>query len=560
MRTRGLCFCLLLALTGCGNIGDERGFDSNSGDGGTPGSDAGNTLGPQLRRLSAEEYANSVRDAFRLTPLPLDTGTPGRPIYAPITSLPPDFMGASGFPENATTPAELDLYAYFGTGDHITTDHLQDLLAVAPCDPTAQGEEACARGLIRGLAPLYRGTLDTDAENNLFQLYQAVRAIKPNQTDPPPSPQESSRVMVSGMLSSPSFLYLGFSREVGTARTPLSPADLEARLARFFWASIPDATGLSAAAGGKLQDDASVSAEVDRLMADAPRFSRGLIEFTAQWLGLNNMELLSKKDPAWSPALVAAFRFEVGEFVRQVIENDDAKLSTLLTAKYSAGTPDSVAFYGNPQTSPITDYHDTFKITLPTVREGLLMLPSFLSVYAHMDSSSPVKRGRWVLNNLFCRSMPPPPPNVVMNGDAGAGAATTGRAALEQQVKDPQCAGCHDTLDPLGFPFETFDAIGQYRLTDNGFPVDASTTLNGTDVDGDTKTPVEFVERIAQSKQVQACFATKLFEFALGRSNTGTDDASLQQLVTSFQGSGGDIRALMKAIALSESFRSYLPQ
>jgi Protein of unknown function (DUF1588)/Protein of unknown function (DUF1592)/Protein of unknown function (DUF1585)/Protein of unknown function (DUF1595) len=519
--------------------------DDGRSDAAAPDNNA--ALGSSLRRLTSYEYENSLRDSLNLSARPLDAN--GRPMYAPITSLPAEIG------QNLTTPSMVELRAYLDTADVLATQHLATALKLVPCTPSTD-ETACAQQLVTALgSSLFRGGLTADLTNDLIQLYQTTRALKDDNGNAV-SAQEATRVMISGMLASPNFLYLGFSRTVAGARAPLSPIDLAGRLASFFWASGPDDTARAAAASGGLSDDAAVDKEIDRLIGDSERFGRGIILFARQWLGLDDIDVLTKTNTTWDAQSPAAFRFESEEFVRYVIQKDDAKLSTILTADYSVGIPQNVSFYGNPKTTPLA-YYQTYKIPLPSTRRGLLMQPSFLSIHAHTESSSPVKRGQWVLNKLLCNTVPPPP--FTINSDpAPRPSGTSTRQQLEAQTSNPQCSGCHKTLNSLGFPFENFDEIGAYRTMDNGVPVDASSALSGTDVDGPVSTPVEFASRLANSAKVRQCFATQLFQFALGRPSVAGDKSSLESVQASFESSKGDIRALFKSIAMSEAFRSHM--
>lgn len=549
----GLVMASALTLAAC--TGPEYDFNrsnrpldsSDHGRSDAAAPDSYGALGSSLRRLTRYEYENSLRDSLKLKPRPLDAN--GRPMYAPITSLPAEIG------QNLTSPSIVELRAYLDTADELATQHLATALELGRCTPSTD-ETACAQGLVTALgSSLFRGGLTADRTNDLIQLYQTTRALKDDNGNAA-SAQEATRVMLSGMLASPNFLYLGFSQTVAGARAPLSPIDLAGRLASFFWASGPDDTARAAAASGGLSDDAAVNKEIDRLIGDNERFGRGIILFTRQWLGLDGIDVLTKTNPTWDAQSPVAFRFESEEFVRYVIQKDDAKLSTLLTADYSVGIPQNVSFYGNPQTTPLT-YYQTYKIPLPSTRRGLLMQPSFLSLLANTESSSPVRRGKWVLNNLLCKTIAPPP--FTINSDLPprpSGKST--RQQLEPLSSNPQCSGCHRTLDPLGFPFESFDEIGAYRTMDNGVPVDTSSALSGTDVDGPVSTPVEFASRLANSAQVRQCFATQLFQFALGRPPVEGDKASLESVRASFESSKGDIRALFKSIAMSEAFRSHM--
>ena len=193
---------------------------------------------------------NALRDSLKLSARPLDAN--GRPMYAPITSLPAEIG------QNLTTPSVVELRAYLDTADVLATQYLARALELARCTPSTD-ETACAQGLVTALgSSLFRGGLTADLTKDLNGLYQTTRSLKDDKGNAA-SAQEALRVMISGMLASPNFLYLGFSQTVAGARAPLSPIDLAGRLASFFWASGPDDTARAAAASGGLSDDAAVN-------------------------------------------------------------------------------------------------------------------------------------------------------------------------------------------------------------------------------------------------------------------------------------------------------------
>jgi hypothetical protein len=191
-------------------------------------------------------------------------------------------------------------------------------------------------------------------------------------------------------------------------------------------------------------------------------------------------------------------------------------------------------------------------------RSGLLTQASLLSLTAHSDSTSPTRRGKFVLDQLLCQSPPPPPPNV----DFKLPPPVPGQSARQRfaaHTTNPTCAGCHLYIDPIGFGFESYDAIGRFQATDGGQPVDASGEIKGSvDLDGPFVGAVALARKLVASNQVRRCLVKQWFSFAHGRPDEAGDAASLAQALSRFGATGADVRELMIALVKTEAFRSLL--
>jgi hypothetical protein len=182
---------------------------------------------------------------------------------------------------------------------------------------------------------------------------------------------------------------------------------------------------------------------------------------------------------------------------------------------------------------------------------GLLTQASFLTVTAYPTRTSPVKRGKWVLEQLLCSAPPPPPPNVppLVNEDKPTGSL---RQRMEAHRADPVCASCHTLMDPIGFSFEHYDAIGHYRDKDDGFAIDDSGMLpDGTKFKG----PLELADLLTADARFAHCIAQQLFTYALGRGPEAYDDADLASITDAFASGGYKLRGLIEQIVLSDAFR-----
>jgi hypothetical protein len=189
-------------------------------------------------------------------------------------------------------------------------------------------------------------------------------------------------------------------------------------------------------------------------------------------------------------------------------------------------------------------------------RGGLLTQAGFLTLTSHVNRTSPVVRGKWVLDELLCQSPPPPPPDVNLSGIAMAKEqGLTQRQALEQHRADPKCNGCHQLMDPIGLGLENYDAIGRYRDMDAGKPIEAAGQLPNGDAFSGAK---ELSTRIAQTPQFSRCAVSKLYSYALGRppvtATTHLDSATLDALVQGLASSNGSFTELVRRIVQSPTF------
>ncbi|PWT84552.1 MAG: hypothetical protein C5B57_04620, partial [Blastocatellia bacterium] len=303
-------------------------------------------------------------------------------------------------------------------------------------------------------------------------------------------------------------------------RTAYALSDLEvaSRLSFFLWSSIPDEHLLDLAERGQLTKPAVLDEQVRRMLAD-PRATEALVDdFAAQWLNLRRVgEVLVNPDlyPSFDDTLLDAFKRETELFVGSTLREDRSVLD-LLRANYTFVNERLARHYGIAGI-----YGSRFRrVTLPNSdqRGGLLGNGSLLATTSYPDRTSPVLRGKYLLNNIFGLPVPPPPPGVDTNlSDTKPGAAPRSiRERLAQHRKDPGCASCHAVIDPLGFTLENFDAIGGWRTIDeSGGPVDASgTTVGGATIQGLSGLRALLLER---PDQFPRTVTEKLLAYALGR-------------------------------------------
>ena len=359
------------------------------------------------------------------------------------------------------------------------------------------------------------------------------------------------RVVITAMLQSPKFLYhVEAGGETPGSSYSVDSYALASRLSYFLWDTMPDATLFRAAADGVLGDQNERERQVDRMLA-APRAREAFGRLHRQWLRVDQLDLLTKDGasfPSFTPTLALAMKNEVSDFANHVIFEGDRRLETLFTASYTVTSdPELLAFYGSTTTAA-----DGTHPLDPSQRAGLLTRAAPMAALASSLEASPIKRGVFVRKNVLCQALPPPP-QAVTPPAVDRNASTRQRFA--QHAANPACAGCHQLIDPVGFGFEHYDAIGAYQTTQAGLPIDATGELTSSDVDGTFDGAVELSTKLARSQEVSDCVASQWFRFALDRTPTDQDECSVQQLRAALSASGGDLRELIRAIVASDAFR-----
>jgi hypothetical protein len=357
------------------------------------------------------------------------------------------------------------------------------------------------------------------------------------------------------ILSSPEFL---FRSEPDPETVPagevyaLSDIALASRLSFFLWSSIPDEELLNLAVSNKLRNDKVFDAQVDRMLRD-PKAAALVDNFAAQWLFLRNLQNFNpdtRTFPNFDDKLRQGFRTETMLFINSIIQND-ASVLDMLTADYTFVNDRLAEHYGIPNV-----YGSHFRRVQQTDpnRRGLLGQGSILTVTSYPNRTSPVLRGKWVLENIIGSPAPTPPPNVPSLTENTPGlAALSVRERLEKHRADPVCAGCHAVMDPLGFSFENFDAIGKHRVRDAAGAIDAAGELaDGTPVNGALslekalmKHPDYFVDT----------FTEKLMTYALGRGLEYYDMPVVRKITHEAGNDDYRFSAIVKGIVHSVPFR-----
>ena len=360
---------------------------------------------------------------------------------------------------------------------------------------------------------------------------------------------------LSGVLVSPSFLFRAPS--VPDEAAPgsvyrLSDIDLASRLSFFLWSSIPDETLLGLAEQGRLSDPDVLAGQVERMLFD-PKAQALIENFGGQWLHLRNVADW-RPDPErfrrFNDALRYAFQRETELFLAHLIREDRSVLE-LIDADYTFLNEPLAEFYG------IDGVRGGYFRRAPlagTGRGGVLTHGSILMVTSYPTRTSPVLRGKWILENLLGAPPPPPPPDVpeLETGDEGSAASL--REALERHRASPACAACHARLDPLGFALENFDAVGAFRTEEEeGVPVDPSGALpDGTLIDGPDGLRRVLLDRRHEFVET---LAAKLLTYALGRGVESYDQPAVREIRRRAEAREYRFSALVSAIVDSVPFR-----
>ncbi len=490
-----------------------------------------------LRRLTRAEYGRTLRDL--LGPGLIDT-----------SGLPPDEQ-ALGFDNNADVLGTSDLLVEqtVALAEQASAVVVQDLARFLPCAAGAADAD-CADGFIRDFGRrVWRRPPEPTEASALASVFAAGQADG--------GFAEGIGRVVEVLFESPQFLYrieLGDVADSDLAgAVPLSPYEMATRLSFLFWGSTPDEGLLTAAAQGQLTLPADLEREARRLLGDS-RAHEVTAAFHAGWLGLARLDQLDKDRvvyPAFDASLRDAFRAETARFIDEVVWRHEGTLAALLSARYTFVNSALAEFYGVAYPGG----GDFVQVGLGSAnRAGLLTQASILSVYAKGNQSSPVHRGRFVREQLFCTTPPPPPSNIEIRPPTLDPRQTT-RERFAQHAADPFCATCHTLLDPIGFGFEHYDGIGHWRQAESGLAIDAHGNLTGTDSDGSFDGAVELADRLAGSPEVQRCYVTQWFRFGYGRGETSADSCTLGALMGAAAAKGGDVRELMVALTQTDAFR-----
>ena len=430
---------------------------------------------------------------------------------------------------------------YASSGPAKDTPSRRAIFTCLPAQPAA--ERACATRILTRLSRLaYRRPVTNADVGTLLEFFDTGRRAEG-------SFDAGIQFALERMLVDPDFL-------LRVHRDPQrqSAIELASRLSFFLWSSIPDDRLLALAERGQLGDRAVLVQEVRRMLGDARAASALVNDFAAQWLNLRRVDEVvvdPERYPNYDLSLMQDLRRETELFVGSTIR-EDRSVVDLLNADYTFVNERLARHYGVPGI-----YGSRFRrVQLPNhdQRGGLLAHGALLATTSYPDRTSPVLRGKWLLNNIFGVSIPPPPPGVDMTLNAKPGARPASiRERLAEHRKDPSCNSCHSVIDPLGFALENFDVIGAWRSVDeSGTPVDTTgTTVSGAAIQGLSGLRSFLLE---QPEQFPRTVTEKLLAYALGRPLEFTDRPVVRQIVRSAARSDFRWSAIVLGIVESPPF------
>jgi mono/diheme cytochrome c family protein len=419
------------------------------------------------------------------------------------------------------------------------------------CKPkNAADEEPCARKIVSILAHrAYRGFETPTDIDRLMVFYKSERDERDF--------EKGIQAALQRLLSSPKFVFRAEADPPNAAPgIPYRVKDLElaSRLSFFLWSSIPDDELLNVAAQGKLKNAAVLDQQVKRMLAD-PKAEALVQNFAGQWLYLRNLKNQipnSVEFPNFDDNLRQAFQRETELFFGSIIQ-EDHNVVDLMTADYTFLNERLAKHYGIPNV-----YGSHFRrVTISDeARKGLLGQGSILMVTSHTDRTSPVVRGKWILENLLGAPPPPPPamvPPLKENAERDGGKILSMRERMEEHRQNPACAGCHSIMDPIGFAMENFDAVGAWRSHEARAPIDASgQLLDGTKVDG----VVELRKALMrQPERFVDTFTEKLMTYALGRGLAYYDMPTVRAIVRNSARSDYKFSSIVSEIVKSTPFQ-----
>jgi hypothetical protein len=533
---------------GDGNAGASGGANpngqaSNGGQSGQSGSDASDVGGVGIHRLNNLEYDNTVRDLLGVS------STPASTFIADEKALGFDNIAA------AFGMTEAQYEQYFNAADALVETAFADPTLrsrIITCQPSSPADVSCTERIIRELgARAWRRPLEDADVVRLEQVAADARGLGE-------SFEGSIAQVAKALMSSVPFLY---RLELDPAPDSAEPRaldgyELASRLSYLVWSTMPDPALFDAAESGALVQQDELRAQLTRMLA-SDRASNFIASFGGQWLGLRDLrshQVDTDVFPAWNDELRDAM-IEEGLYYFSELLHGDLPMTEFFTADFNYVNEPLAELYGIDG----VEGGAPMRVTNTTdERRGFLGLAAFLTRSSFSYRTAPTLRGKWILENLLCVEIQPPPPNVPELDDEtepGVDPQTLNvRDRLAQHRENPGCATCHVVLDPMGLGLESFDAIGRYREEyAGGDPVDASGTLpSGETFDG----LQELSAILAEDDRLLDCTTKKLMTYALSRELAQADETYVQAIRTSFEQDGASLGSLLEHIVLSEPFRN----
>ncbi len=505
---------------------------------------AGLTPGPQLiRRLNKDEYAATIRD---LLGVHFNAGA----------GLPADGAGGEGFDNAAETlflspmHAEKYLDAARQSLEYAFADpRSREVFLVEPSDDIDPAD--AARQTLSDFLPRAFRRPATDAEvDRYYDLYQqAVRDEEPH--------DQAVAYALQGALMAPQFLFRVEEPNETSEPRLLSDYEFASRLSYFLWGSMPDEELFEMAASGDLRDP-TLRRFKTLCMLDDERAFQFAERFVEQWLGTRELGRDIRPDERLFPGyydaeLKSVIGYEPVLFFQEILAGGSSLLE-LIDSDWTFLNRTLVRHYNLRQIDDLRQNPRRVELPEGSRRGGLVSMAAVLAVSSYPHRTSPVLRGKWVLENLLGTPPPPPPPDVPeLDEEHSVVNAATLRERLEQHRADAVCASCHDRIDPIGFGLENYDVLGRWRTSDKGSPIDARGQLpSGEAFEG----PAELKQTLLDRKDLFIRnLVSKMLGYALGRGLTLSDQCTVDEIVAKLEQSGYNSHTLILEIVNSVPFR-----
>jgi len=551
--------CLIAAGCGVGNIGDSAAgtevrldngdsglFQETSGDGSNQTTISTECLQQTLqastapvRRLTAQEYLNTVQDLFG-------------GMAVPELDLPTD-VRSDGF-ENGVlgqSASPLTVEQYRAAAKAVAAEVVSDIQSWAPCTDET---EACAQQVLQWVATrAFRRPL-SESERVALEDF-SVEAMSLD------APTEAITMGIEGLLQSPSFLYrteFGTNSEVEDGVVTLSGYELASRLSYFFTGSMPDAELLAAAANGDLSTLEGYKAQAERLL-NAPRAREVLTDFFMEWLGLHKLEDLALDAdafPEFSDQLRKDLQASARKYIDYALWEEDSWVA-LMTGSYGFVNDRLAPYFGVD--APGSGEELVYVELNSNQRRGVLTQPATLASTSHGSRHSPILRGVMLLTNVFCMAPAPPPPDAFVTQVEDVDESqicTTRDDVFMKHTSSGGCQTCHKQIDAAGFNFENYDALGMFRTQENGCAVDATGTVLGADISSELPDAVSMADEISASEDATTCFAEHVYRFALGRTPENGSSCEVQAIAEPLLAGEDSLQKMLINMAMSPSFLS----
>lgn len=498
---------------------------------------AENSTVSSLRRLTEQEYRNSIADIF------------GKEIEV-RGAFEPTFrtggLEATSTALLSVTPMGFESFSKMANdiAAQVTAEKRRAKLPCAPKD-ASQPDDSCAAEVLRhyGLL-LFRRPL-TQAELDHRVGLSRRMAAQTNDF------YAGLRYGLAMLMQLPDFI---FRAEVATPAGALDSYSRATRLSFLMWNTTPDAELLRAAAAGELNARLGLAKQVDRLMA-SPRLEAGMRAFFNDMLQLDTFDTVSKDSllyPKWGSAMAASAREETLRTVIGLSLRDNGDIRDLMTTRHTYVDRNLAVLYR--LAFPFTGDWVKYEFPAGSGRSGILTQISMLSMFSHPGRSSPTRRGVALMEIFLCSPTPVPPNDVdftVVNDTSGP--MKTLRQRLMAHAGSKVCASCHVHSDPIGLSLESFDTIGGHRTTENGEKIDDSATIQGRSFAG----AQGLGQYLRDNPRYPACVARRLYSYGRGVKRSTVDD--FPDAYKDFQDSGFRLRALLRSMALSDSFYAAPP-